>query len=334
MLLSDEALAEWLFDTGGPIIRYLTARDLLAHEGAALAPLEAALLESPEVQRWLSNLGAGPIHHSTDTAAENAMAKLTEFGLRRGLPPFDERMLPYCDLAAVSHRDYEPLVLLPFLIRGGYCGQGEVETLFMSRLEALHRTARRGDYDVHLPESDLQGLPKAWRGKPIYRPEFGDGAYPLPSCYDFYALAYAPKDDLESHAMMDAVAAYLSDPRFQSISGGYSWDRDKGRCYAAGRTYLACANPEREVLFLELGARFEACRESDWFLGGMNRLESCRTERGAFRFPPEMLKEKRNSYHLYGGAHMGLGENRRAGQWCEIESTFRMLRLKRLLREA
>ena len=36
-------------------------------------------------------------------------------------------------------------------------------------------------------------------------------------------------------------------------------------------------------------------------------------------------------YDLYGGAHMGLGENRRARKWREIESTFRMLNIRRLM---
>jgi len=41
--------------------------------------------------------------------------------------------------------------------------------------------------------------------------------------------------------------------------------------------------------------------------------------------------EQRNRYYLYCGAHMGLGENRRTRRWREIESTFRMLNIKRLM---
>jgi len=36
--------------------------------------------------------------------------------------------------------------------------------------------------------------------------------------------------------------------------------------------------------------------------------------------------------HMYQGAHMGLGENRRKRDWIEIESTFRVLNIQRLMK--
>lgn len=85
-------------------------------------------------------------------------------------------------------------------------------------------------------------------------------------------------------------------------------------------------------MFFELFSRFGVARESIWFQDALSMLEQSRTERGTYRFPSDHLKEKRNSYHLYGGAHMGLGENRRKRDWIEVESTFRMLNIKRLMK--
>ena len=62
----------------------------------------------------------------------------------------------------------------------------------------------------------------------------------------------------------------------------------------------------------------------------MTRLETFCTERGTYCFPPEYLSEK-HSYYLYAGMHMGLGEVPRDSRALELESTFRMARIKKLI---
>jgi hypothetical protein len=138
-------------------------------------------------------------------------------------------------------------------------------------------------------------VPKAWQGKPIYRDEFGhQEGYPLPTCYDFYTLAYCPPmpgiGDYSS--ISESIVAFLSDARFQSTVGGYGWDKTGRRCYAAGRVFLARVTQARLVLFLELGARFHSARESTWFQEGLASHEKYRTPRGTYSFPPSLLLEK------------------------------------------
>ncbi len=65
----------------------------------------------------------------------------------------------------------------------------------------------------------------------------------------------------------------------------------------------------------------------------MALLEGYRTAQGTYRFPSELLKERRNSHYLYAGSHLGLAEDRRGKQGLELESTFRMLLIRRRLRE-
>ena len=55
----------------------------------------------------------------------------------------------------------------------------------------------------------------------------------------------------------------------------------------------------------------------------LNAWSETRRERSVHRY----IKE---GYYLYSGSHMGLAENRRKRGWVEVESTFRMLRLKQL----
>ena len=96
----DSKLIEWLFANAGPIIRWRLVNDFaLPLPGKEADALRQAVLDDKEVQRWLANLGGHTVHGSRDSDAENAMAKLVEYGLRAGIPEFDEKMLPYADRA-------------------------------------------------------------------------------------------------------------------------------------------------------------------------------------------------------------------------------------------
>jgi hypothetical protein len=329
--MPDERLIEWLFAAGGPILRYRTAVELMGVSGRECARLLDEALAAPQARRWFSNLSqARTIHGSRDTDAENALAKLLDFGFDRTIPAFEAGI---AHLLACPLRMWDRFVLPPFLLRAGYLDHPLATAWLTARLDQLYRTASAGDFSFYLDPDQAVGVPAAWRGKPIYRDEFGhEAGYPLPTCYDFYALAYTSGNlALEgSTQKREAVLAFLSDPRFQSTLGGYGWDRPRHRCYAAGRVFLACVEPARLVLFLELGARCEASRRSDWFRRGLSQLEGCRTPSGSYRFPPAMMAE-RSANHLYGGSHMGLGENRRSPQALELESTFRMLTIQKAM---
>lgn len=328
-----EHAIEWLMSNAGPIIRWRLVRDfgLSASEKERRA-FEKAALETAEVRRWLGNLGKGGIHGSKDTHAENALAKLIEYGVQSGHPGFDAKVLPYAEKVGRFRSAWDPIILTPFLIGAGYCHLPAIREWFLKRLAVLEKTARKKDYDLYLSSHQMRDVPKAWRQKPVYRPEFNNETAPLPSCYDLYALAHWPYETPVERKKAEGVVAYLSHPAFQSTRGGYLWDLEKKTCYAAGRVWLACSNPDRKVLFLGLGARFRSARKATWFKDGMADLEKWRTDRGTYVFPPDYLKEKRDSYYIYVGAHMGLGENRRNKLWREIESTFHMLNIRRLSR--
>lgn len=326
-----EQLAERLFAASGPILRYRIAAELLDFSERERNHLYQEMLAAPEVHRWLVNLQRSHnIHGSKDTDAENPLAKLLDFGLTCRHPALAEK----CDqLLSRPLSGWDPLVLMPFLLRAGYSDHPLVIDWTKTRIDRLHATAIRGCYDFYLSAEEAGGVPKAWWGKSIYRDEFGHlSGYPIPTSYDFYALAYCPPIEGVDRQpeKLETIVAFLSDPRFQSTPGGYGWDRVNRRCYAAGRVFLACVEPPRLVLFMELGAKFESARRSAWFQQGLALLEGCRTSAGAYHFPASMMTE-RTGNHIYGGSHMGLGENRRSPLAMELESTFRMLNiLKRM----
>lgn len=323
--MNNDALIEWLFVNSGPILRYRMAVDLMEVSNREKERLFQESLATPDVQRWIGNLNkARNIHGSKDTDAENPLAKLLEYGFDRNCTELDKKVQ---ELLKGPLQMWDHFVLLPYLLRAGYADHPKIIEWLKRRIDTLYNTAQLGNFDFYLNPAETKNLPKAWQGKPIYRDEFGHRAgYALPTCYDFYALANCSDVPgiVDYPSKRETIVAFLSDPRFQTTIGGYGWDRNKKRCYAAGRVFLACVEPARLVLFLKLGAGFHAARKSQWFQQGIAILESYRTSRGAFCFPSSMLIE-RTGNHMYGGSHMGLGENRRSSQALELESTFHML---------
>jgi hypothetical protein len=326
-------LVDWLDENSGPILRYRVAVDLKDASRTERTRLFRQASATAEARYWLDCLGrARNIHGSQDTDAENALAKLLDYGFDASVPTFAGSIR---HLLERPYRIWEPLVLFPFLLRARVEGDPRLRDWLENRLEKLYQTARHGSYDFYLNPDEAALVPKAWRGKPIYRDEYGHQAeYPLPTCYDLYALAYGlyTIDSTDVYTKCEAIVAFLSDERFQSTVGGYGWDKTKRRCYAAGRVFLACVMPARLVLFLELGARFAAARRSHWLQEGLAALDQYRTARGTWRFPPGLLLESTGT-HLYGGSHMGLGENRRSRLALELESTFHMLYIQKRMHD-
>lgn len=334
-----EQIIKWLYENAGPIIRWRLIRDF----GIKVSETESrivkqAVLESEEVRRWLDNLGGPSVHGSKDTDAENAMAKLIEYGLKKGMAEeFDAKMLSYAERVTASSQGIDNLSFItlmagPFLIAAGFGSDPKVRSYFRRRLHILRDKAVSGVYDIYMPVEDKGNIPSAWRNNPVYKPEFYAGrVVRLPMCYDLYALSHWPASNVTERAPIDDVINYLSAPLFQDTQGGFLWDKAKKTCYAAGRVVLACLTEERKILFLELTAKFEQCREKQWFRDALAELERHRTWSGTYCFPPEYLAENKNKSYLYRGGHMGLGEDRRYRKWREIESTFRMLNIKRLM---
>ena len=85
--------------------------------------------------------------------------------------------------------------------------------------------------------------------------------------------------------------------------------------------------PNMFVLYLDLVSHYPGAGQLPWFQKGIQHLEQFRVEKNRYCFPASYLPEKTGGYYLYAGALMGIGE--RGKQRLEIESTFRMLSMKR-----
>jgi len=103
---------QWLFDHGGPVVRYRVASEFKgAINGIDTETLTVDLLKNDIVNKWLDNLkpyesmvdaqqrGKGPgargkssfLHGSSDLNIEVVLPKLAQLGLRAGMPVLDEK---------------------------------------------------------------------------------------------------------------------------------------------------------------------------------------------------------------------------------------------------
>ncbi|MGQ9684374.1 MAG: hypothetical protein ACUVX9_17750 [Anaerolineae bacterium] len=332
-------------------------------------PLAATLLQTDAVRWLLAQMdGFGPITHvdirvlndlhgSKPACLENVVPRLLERGLRAGITAFDSRMerfRQYVDdplvQAALDDPDqatveqgrvlFIAIVLPSYFLRGGY-RHDEVMALVERRLEAIARIAAERNYGIHLREDELGGLPKQWAGKPIIRLEMAPttGTKPLPLVHDLFAFAYLPQERLSeaTRRKLDQIVTYVQDERYRALPWGYGylWSKANRTCHGCGWNLdlpdLGSPSIHQQgkvVQRLELLARLPGGRDSAWFQEGLQLLESFRTERGTYRFPPAYLREMKAGYYI-GGEYMGLEENRRQAQALELESTFRMLLLRK-----
>src|SRR5512136_1744869 len=112
--MQTEEIYMWLMENGGPVIRYRTATELMTPDKTLdIKRLQDDLLKSSLVRTWLKNFkpplllnqrltrqaeftrASTEIHSSKNTAMENVLGKLTDFGLKKGMPELDSRVDPY-----------------------------------------------------------------------------------------------------------------------------------------------------------------------------------------------------------------------------------------------
>jgi hypothetical protein len=347
-------------DHGGPVIRCRTASELRGESD--LGDLQDVLLSSGLVGRWLGLLQPrfrkGEIHGAKPENYENAMGKLYEFGLRRGMPVFDERVEPYFGLlgelvekmdAGESPYSWSYLTMIAaFLSMTGYSREEAVDSVVQHRLETIHKYAAEGDLsEVYVSPDSVGSIPRSFRGRPILNPElYVDDESVLPSIYDIYGILHseAVMGDPTARRKAEEIIGFVLSPEYQRLYPGYGvlYELNPRRFYAAGWSLhlfgyfdehphegamgRSICLDRGNLLRLSLLSRSETARGHPWFKGAMEGLERYRISDGVYSFPREMMPERGSGYWV-SGRRMGLEENRRSGRAVAIESTFRHLEI-------
>jgi hypothetical protein len=349
--VNDNELIEWLLLNAGPSIRYRTAHELTGAKQSELKKLKDELLESRPVKKWLDNLIPGTLHHSKNTAFENAMGKLVELGMHVGIPPFDKKIKPFREWLSQA-TDYQPDVFSGFykslvtgaLVRAGFTKDKKLRAFLHGRLASLYETTGKKKFNIYLTTAEKKGFSRKYIDKPMLRPELiADGEYRFPFIHDAYALANFPEDmiDATTRKKINSVVNYILDPEYQAFPNGYGYFRTEDNRYFAMGWDIALPGYNKQksgkwydgflIQRLELMAHFPVARKHKWFKVSLNKLEGFRTDSGTYQFPRDYLRESEAGYYVC-GAHMGIEENRRASKAIEIESTFRMMKIRKLIK--
>lgn len=294
---------------------------------------------------------------------EGTVAKLIELGMKSGIHAFDTRMQifrQYVDNAFVQKALSSPggqdvvnnravfiaVLLASFFVHAGY-QYDEIISFIKERINLLYKIANANQFNIHLSDTELLDCPKRpkpWTSHPVIRPEYDPGCCekPLPLIHDIFCMAYLPKElsDRDLENKVNTIIEYILDERFQALPQGYGllWYKSNRTYYACGwRPELPCLhNYDSEyeksilVLYMDLMSNFKVARETIWFQNCFSYLEKFKTPSGTYCFPPCLIRDKKNMGYV-SGMSMGLGENRKSEKAYEIESTFRMLLIKKRL---
>jgi|LSQX01.3.fsa_nt_gb hypothetical protein len=356
-MLTEIQLLDWLLDNAGEVIKYRVSREFMPKKASLdNERIQTELLENPDVQMWLKNLKPelpfkwNLIHGSFDWQYENAMLKILQLGLHAGIPQVDEitkYYIKYLETESSKTKNkrelFDSIIVASMLLTAGYT-DNIVLDFMKNSLDVLSKFTDSSDYDIYVENrEDYKGLPKNWKDSPIIKPQLlKEYGFCYPMVYDLIGLSSMYRlGDCNINEKIDSVIKYIvSDDFHNKIKDGYGiLVTGQGRYRSMGWdpklpgyfniSDYARTSPHKLVFFANIISRYPIAVESRWYSDVIEHLEQFKTEIGTYCFPKEYLREK--SGYAVQGFHLGLGENKRKKIWCEVESTFIMLILKKAL---
>ncbi len=317
-------IAYKIYKVGNPILKFKIDSEIFNKE----VDLEKYIsLDNISIKYWLDIYNGYEIHGSKDSTFENVMVKLLEYGFGKENSKLKEMFEQFLnddvwnnDLS--FHTELYRVVLYPFYIRAGYLNNKYINDFFRRRLNMIEKTIDKYGYDFEMKTNK----PTKYNDEFVFK--FDGKTEALPTIYDLYAFSfYQDEDDLIKQSI-EKIVEYLLDERFQSIpQKAYLYDKDVKRLYAVGNVYHACMTETRKLFFLYLLSFFNSAKAHFLFKCEIDKLLLTINEEGLYEFDKELIKEKKNSNHMYSGSHMGLNENRRSKSWLKVESSFWMIKI-------
>ena len=356
-MLTEIQLLDWLLDNAGEVIKYRVATEFLVKKTSLdNERIQAELLKNHDVQLWLKNLKPelpfkrNLIHGSFDWQFENAMLKILQLGLHAGIPQVDEitkYYIKYLEMESPKAKNkrelFDSIIVASMLLTAGYT-DNIVLDFMKNSLDVLSKFTDSSNYDIYVEnKEDYKGLPKNWKDSPIIKPQLlQEYGFCYPMVYDLIGLSSMYSlSDCDINKKVDSVIQYIvSDDFHNKIKDGYGiLVAEHGRYHSMGWDpklpgYFDVADyvktsPYKLLFFADILSRYPIAVKSKWYNNVIAHLEQFKNENGTYCFPKEYLREK-SSYAVQ-GFHLGLGENKRKKIWCEVESTFIMLKLKKAL---
>jgi uncharacterized protein YeaO (DUF488 family) len=346
-------LAYWLLDNGGPIIRFRTLVDIFEEQdvGTVSRALKE-MTESPEVVKWLGFIGQSlafnDVHSGKPDAFENVIAKLVQLGWRAGLQPFDNKTLTFRvwlsdnidNEPIAAHEVFKRTLIASVLARAGYQTVEAVQKQVLSRLNTVYNFAESPNFSqIFADKLEYRGIPKGLASHDLVDPKLYPGQrFALPWIHDVYAFGHL--NTLLENEMYRKKAEQILEmvltSEYQSLPWSYGIAKYGTRYYVLGwAAHLPGYSkaPERRefaemLIALEALAPFTCIRRSPWFKESMRYLESFRSDEGIYSFPRTWIPEKKKGYWV-GGEYMAFDERKGKPNAIEVESTFRVLSIRK-----
>jgi hypothetical protein len=337
---------------GGPVIRYRTLSDLHPDPpDYSASELILNVKTSPKVTVWLDlNPFSSPgspfgIHGSKKSLYENFIPKMIQFGFNASMGELASYVSFYSSKIDLS-RDWGILNLVKtcyaaLTVQFGIIDK-ECLLFLVNRLNQIFSFVKDGSYDIYTDPSNYPSIPVSLRNRPLLNPDlYISNIIPVPTIYDVLAAKSLYNTDYINSNRINTIIDYIFTDHFDTLHPEYGiyYDSTKKRFYAHGwkphlENYTIQTAPIKNkslfLLQLHIFSHFPLIHSQNWFIWGMEVLESYKTDRGTYILPKEFLREKSSGYWV-NGSYMGLGENRQSKNWRELESTFWILSIKKNL---
>ncbi len=162
--------------------------------------------------------------------------------------------------------------------------------------------------------------------------------FALPWVHDIYAFSHLNivLEDDQHREKAEQILEMVLTPDYQNLPWSYGIAKYGKRYYVLGWAvhlpgYFEA--PEGRgfaemLLVLDTLAPFTCIRGSQWFQDSMKSLEEYRRDNGTYSFPRTWLPEKKRGYWV-GGEYMAFDERKGKPNAIEVESTFRVLSIRK-----
>ena len=340
----------FLLDNAGPVIKYRTITELIETDDQNL--IEAAkkeLLQYSETKKRFNYLRSkeklgdfNGVHGALDCHLENSLPMLLDFGVRKGMTEFDEIMYPVikrlqkkCFPENHVFSKFIHIIIVPFLYKAGF-REKWIKNFINNRLETLYNFTVQKDYDIY-DNNEYKGMPPSFQDRKVIKPNlYTNGEIKFPLIYDIYGLSEMIKDaDKLTLEKIETIIDYILDSRYSQLANGYGILLNGNRRYLAMGWDAKLPQDTDDILSslslhrLELMANFNNAVNHNWFQEKYKKLKQYNTQNGTFILPKTALQERKGCWVI--GRHMSLGENRRKKLSAELESTFRVLKIDKIL---
>lgn len=335
-------ILKWIFENSGPIIRYKIVSEFNFPNNYDVDKLYKEALHSEEIQKWLKLLeDKNPLHCAKDNAFENIVSKLSLYGFNSNKPLLKDKIITYFkNNKNLLNDDYT--ILLSSLLCINFFNE-QVKGISESRVDLLFNSINIIKHNIIRDQNEMREIPKKWKNKAVYKSDYFSK---VPGIYDLYALSFLKNLNQRLNTKIERIVKYILHNDFQKLPSTiyvYNQYKNKKYCHSCispklpyynivnthGNSIIDNYSKKHLILFLYIMTQFTSTFESKWYKEVMQHLETFKNEYDLYTFPKEYLQEKKDSYFLYSGAYMGLGENRKNRNWITIESTYWMMRFKK-----